>query len=374
MKVSHVRVWKLSPPGDTWIFAEMGTDAGLTGWAELTGSGHDAAAAALFRDIAAPLLGRDPLRLREHLHPYDAFRFPPLAGKLTATAWSGLAQALWDVYAQAHGLPLSALFGVDSPVAVPLYANLNRGLLRDRSPEAHAQNTETALRAGFVAAKCTPFDEVTPRVRDSAGLENGLQRLRAAAAVSGTERIAIDCHQRFNTPLAQRLLDALADMGTFFWIEDLLDVSCSADGNVLRQAHPGVVRAGGEEIYSLREAVRFVSGPDRPEVYLPDIKYLCGPDRVVSVCRAAEALGCAIAPHNPSGPVSQAFSAHVAAAFDGSVLEYPFLAVPERANLTTPREPVENGRYHLSDRPGIGLAPSRALLEDYGTVLCALPG
>ena len=372
MKITAVRVWRLSPPHDVWILAEIETDAGLTGWGELTGSGHDAAVAEIFIQAASALPGRNPLEINAHLAGYTAFRFPPPADKLTATAWSGLAQALWDLRAQAHGLPLCALLGADAPRPVPLYANLNRGLLRDRSPEAHARHVEAALRAGFSAVKCTPFDEVTPGALCPDSLEPALQRLRAAASAAGTERIAIDCHQRFSVPLAQHLLARLAELGRFYWLEDVLPPRHGADLHAFRHAFPGIVWAGGEEIHSLSEALHFVSGPERPDVYMPDIKYICGPDRAMAACHAAMALGSRVSPHNPSGPVSQAFSAHVAVACPGSILEYPFLAVPDRACMTDPVEPLENGSYMVSDAPGIGIAPGRECLERYGEVLRAV--
>lgn len=367
MKITCVRAWKLCPPNDSWLLASAGTDDGLTGWGEITGSGHDAGALAVLGEAAVGMLGADPLDLGARLAPLRSFRYPCLRDKIAVTAWSGLAQALWDIRAQAFGQPLYKVLG-GSETRIPLYANLNRGLFGDRSPAAHARHAEAALAEGFFAAKCTPFDEVTPSSPDAAALENGLERLRAAAS-AGAEKISIDCHRRFAPPLARVLLGRLDGMGCFAWVEDLLDTPHAAAYPELRLAHPRVVWAGGEETTGLRDALAMLSGPEKPDLFMPDVKYVCGLDEMAAVCRLGDSLGCRLSFHNPSGPVSQAFSAHVASAFPGATAEYPFLSVPDRRFATIPEEPVEGGAYHLSDRPGLGVAPSSECLERHGTVL-----
>lgn len=368
MKIISVRAWKISPPNDSWLLVSVGTDDGRTGWGEITGSGHDAGALAVCGEAATGMLGADPLDLGARLAPLRHFRYPPLRDKIAVTAWSGLAQALWDIRARAFGLPLYRLLG-GSETKIPLYANLNRGLFGDRSPAAHARHAEAALAEGFFAAKCTPFDEVTPSSTDAAALANGLERLRAAADAGGAEKISIDCHRRFAPPLARAFLERLDGIGRFAWVEDLLDTPHAAAYPELRLAHPRVVWAGGEETTGLREALDTLSGPEKPDVFMPDVKYVCGLDEMGSVCRLGESLGCRLSFHNPSGPVSQAFSAHVASAFPGATAEYPFRSVPDRRLATVPEEPVEGGAYHLSDRPGLGIVPNPECLERHGTVV-----
>lgn len=368
MKITRVRVWRVSPPTDTWFFVSATAGPDVTGWGEITGSGHDAAATAVVRTAAAGMLGSDLLDLDACLAPFRSFRYPPLDDKIAGVAWSGLAQALWDIRGQIFGRPICDLLGAGRK-SIPLYANLNRGLFRDRSPQAHARHAKAALDLGYVAAKCTPFDEMTPDKNDPACLEPPLERLRAVAEAVDSRMIAIDCHRRFSPHMAEAMLSELAGVGAFRWLEDVLAVP---HGHMLpgfRQARPGVVWGGGEEIRSLAQAAAFLAGPEKPDIFMPDVKYVCGLDEMAAVCRLAETAGCAIYPHNPSGPVSQAFSAHMAAACTGAVVEYPFLAVPERVSCTTPEEPVSGGRYHLSDRPGLGIAPSRECLEKYGTLL-----
>ena len=370
MKICSVRLWRLTPPRDTWIIAELKTDSGLTGWGELTNSGHDEGAAAIFSQSARLLVGKDPLRINEHLAHYRDFTMPPRIDKILVVAWSGVAQALWDIKAKVYDLPLYKLLGADGEVSVPLYANLNRGLWNDRSPAGHAKHAEAALKAGFAAAKCAPLDDITPTVLDPLRLTPAMERMRAAVNSVGASNVAIDCHQRLASPMAHQLLEQLTKLGTLFWVEDPFTPEHMDKFALLHATYPGVTWAGGEETFSLNGALKFLSTPHRPDVFMPDVKFICGLDHLLAMCFAAQALGCRVSPHNPQGPVSQAFAAHVAAACSSTLVEYPFLAVPTREHLTDPIEPVENGRYVLGDRLGIGIELTKDCLEKYGSLLC----
>lgn len=371
MKITEIRAWRVTPPQDAWLLLSIATDAGIIGWGEFTGSGHDAAAIAVLKDAATALMGRDALDAEALLSPYRAFRYPPLRDKIAAVAWSGIAQALWDIRARAFGQPLCRLLG-GTPKPVRAYANLNRGLFRDRSPEGHARHAEKAMAAGFAYAKCTPFDDVTPSVLGAAALVAPLERLRKAAAAVGSDRIAVDCHCRLAPGIARRMLDELRAIGPFAWIEDVIPDRFTDLLPEMRSAFPEIVWAGGEETLSLVAAAELLAGPDRPDIFMPDIKYLCGPDEYAAIALLSKGHNVPLYPHNPSGPVSLAFSAHLAALGTGGVIEYPFMAVPGQKELVAPPERLENGWYHIGDDPGIGVVPSEQCLAEHGTAMFAI--
>lgn len=131
MKIKSVNVYRVQPPGDTWVWVAIKTEDGLTGWGEISNSSNDDAAAAIVTEASSSLVGKDPRRIMELTAPVRAWKFPaPPTDRIAATAWSGIDQALWDLTAQSFGIPLYHLLGAYGRDEIPLYANLNRGLRR----------------------------------------------------------------------------------------------------------------------------------------------------------------------------------------------------------------------------------------------------
>src|SRR5688572_31769404 len=82
---------------------------------------------------------------------------------VTATAISGLNQALYDLVARRAGVPVWRLFrAAADPVQreLPCYLQLNR-TLRARATADFLRAVETALALGVHAVKITPFEAVT---------------------------------------------------------------------------------------------------------------------------------------------------------------------------------------------------------------------
>ncbi|KPB00372.1 enolase C-terminal domain-like protein [Ahrensia marina] len=371
MKVNGYKVIRFAPPRDTFILIMLETDGGLTGWGEITGSGSDRAAAIFAQEAMQSILGRDPLDINACMADLLRFKVPPLRDHCAMTAFSGISQALWDINAQAAGQPLYRLLGDGRETTVPLYANLNRGLFQNRSPEAFAANAASAIQEGFAFAKATPFDELTPAHMDMDVVEPGLKRLEATCQAVGAEKVAIDCHWRFNLKLADRFMAWTKQYPAFCWIEDILDINTShMDVAEFRSKYSWVVWAGGETLNNQLDADALLDGSARPDIFMPDVKYLWPIDNLCAHLNHARSRGCRLSLHNPSGPVSTAFSAHVWVACSGDApVEFPYGAVTGRSALTGPQEPVQGGVYYISDKPGIGIAPTSEALEKFGNVL-----
>jgi len=74
------------------------------------------------------------------------------------------------------------------------------------------------------------------------------------------------------------------------------------------------------------------------------------------IAAMADAHGVAVAPHNPTGPVSTAASIHACAGMKNfRILELQWGEVDWRADLVEPRERFVNGSISVPDSPGLGL-------------------
>ena len=103
------------------------------------------------------------------------------------------------------------------------------------------------------------------------------------------------------------------------------------------------------------------------EMLMPDVKYIGGPSVVKNVMAYGEGLGFKVTLHNPNGLIATAHSAHLSALsrFE-TMMEYPFMAVPERELLCEPMEQVHDGRYWFSEEPGIGIELKPEVFRTYG--------
>jgi galactonate dehydratase len=113
--------------------------------------------------------------------------------------------------------------------------------------------------------------------------------------------------------------------------------------------------AGGERAGGLRDLWPLIT--DRLlDILIPDIKYCGGVQEFLSIVAAANVSDLGISPHNPSGPISTAFSAHLASIIPNLVsLEFPFREIEWRDNLLTHPEPIVRGTYKLSGKESIGV-------------------
>lgn len=154
MKISTITVWLVPLTShETYYMAEgktcdtvetavlrLETDAGLTGWGEVCPIPHYLPAyargvAPALEEMAPVLLGADPVGPEALMDSLDAF----LQGHDYAK--SAIDTALWDLTAQAAGLPLHALLGGARQQSMPLYHSLTcvaPGEMARMAREAHA--------------------------------------------------------------------------------------------------------------------------------------------------------------------------------------------------------------------------------------------
>lgn len=367
MKITNIQIYKLELPTDQWMLVEAETDEGYSGWGEVTGSCDDLGLAGILQETGSQMIGKNPLHMEACSASLRQWTYPVHNTIRTyATALSGLDQALWDVTAKHYKVPLYKLYGGDGRSQIPLYANLNKAIRQRRSPKALETNGRLAVEAGFSIVKCTPFDEVNPTNVENL-LEPAWERLEALLSVLPIERIAIDCHQRFERHTLGRMTEKiLTAYGIPYWIEDPVDVLDYQTMRDMNRRYPQIRWAAGEDALNMKQILRTMYS-ECYEILMPDIKYIGGPGTVKALIPAAEGYGCKVTLHNPNGIIATAHSAHVSALCRSSLpMEYPFAAVADRELLAEPGEMIRNGMYVFNEEPGIGVQISKAAMKEYG--------
>lgn len=364
--IKHLSIYRVTIGLEQWLWLAIETADNRVGWGDASDSGDDSIVAHLIEQYAPQLIGCDINLANKMLTMDKASSYPAQStNRFSSTAVSAIDQAIWDLRAQTMRVPLFAAIGSSMDGPIPLYANLNRALKDERSPAAFAESATSAWRAGFRVVKCTPFDEVTPYDIHS-NIGPGLERLRSVLNIIPLANVAIDCHGRFHAVTLSQLLTELPHDTTPYWIEDPLAASDHYHTADVLVKHPEVRWAGGETANSVDEALRWMERPWL-SIIMPDVKHMGGVSGVRTVMMVAGARGLWASCHNPSSPISTAISAHLSTIPLYPVpLEYPWGHQNIRQGATIPAEPIWDGAYHLSEEPGIGVAPNPEFLNEYG--------
>lgn len=366
MALSEVTVRAL--PGRAWLLLEVTDGDGERGLAEATLGARNEAVEAALADAFARLGGRAvaPGEVARALG-VGAGAAPP--DRVAATVVSALETALEEIAARRVGVSLAAALGSPRRERVPLYANVNRSLVEDRSPEAFARAAAAAAGEGFATVKCAPFDEVTADLAPGAALERaapGLARLRAVRdAIGPGVALLVDCHSRFPFEAALRIAPALRELAVG-WYEEPLDPLTDAPALARVAAEAGLWMAGGEMGYGA-ERLAAIAREARLDVVMPDGRYCGGVRELVRVESVARAAGVRWSPHSPGSPVNQLASAHGCAVVPEPLpLEYAWGEVPWRAALLDPPERVERGELVLPAGPGLGARLNAGTVRQHG--------
>ena len=330
-----------------WLVIAI-SDGQHTGLGEISHSLDDAAclrrARELFtRHIAARRLTRDlPAELGQG-------PFATAPDFLTATAISGLDQALHDLVARREGVPVWQLF-TTRPVqdSVASYLSTNRALRR-RTPVDFVRITDAALALGISAVKITPFEAVTPTDDQLAQAEEGFARLDAVRSAHPDISLRVDCHERFTPENTATLLPRFAGY-RLEWLEE----PCPP-GPVLAslRAKAAMPFAIGELFFG-ESRFRELIEQRRADVIMPDPKHVGGFGPLVRICRLAKKLGGQVSPHNPSGPVATYAAVH-AAAVSRAVTSVELILTSDPARQPG-RELLSQGRLRIPRAPGWGLS------------------
>ncbi len=280
-----------------------------------------------------------------------------------ATVLNGLAFARADAAARAAGVSLARHLGRDG-ATVPVYANINRRTV-DRSPEGFAASARHALAKGFRAFKAAPFDEVDVKAcADGDGerlMQAGLARLAAVrdAVGPGCDLMA-DCHWRFDAATAIRLTAAVRPLN-LHWLECPVpetDEFMPALKDLRGRVNAAGTRLAGLEEFTGAESFLRFADAGCYDVMMPDVKYVGGPDQLMRTAERLAALGVEVSPHNPTGPVCHAVSAHVSGGLPGFTrLEMQIDETPFFDGLTeTPCPAPESGRLRPPEGLGHGVS------------------
>jgi galactonate dehydratase len=374
--VAKIKVYtvKVNQRG-SWYFIELITDKGLSGFGEashafnnLSGEGDKALNKELTHFFEL-VKGQSPFNI-EQFRQLGWNR--AIQSKISGTAFSGIEQALWDLKGKALGVPVYELLGGKLRDAVKVYANINRAN-NDKENSGHRsvanfqRNAEEAMKNGFKAVKLAPFDEMSPLTSPPSKLKadidyavNCIQTIRQT--IGNDVELLIDVHSHLNRDLAIETAKRLEPYN-LYWFEEPVNPEKFVQETKEIKDNTRQNLAGGEAIFGIEGFAPLLKA-NALSIIMPDVKHCGGLQELKNIASIANALGgVSVAPHNPSGPVATAASAHLCANIPNfAILEFAYGEVPWRAELLSPPEQFVNGTIVVNDDPGFGFTLNKKLI------------
>lgn len=366
MKITKVTPWLLHAraayyfgrPGE-YIFVEVKTDEGITGWGEVTTTHPVAnrAVCAILRELGPMIEGDDPIQI-EKIWNKIFRRFTYMGSRGASTnAISGIDIALWDIRGKALNQPIYNLLGGAVRDSIELYTHPDPNIGPD---EARKQGKEIA-DSGHKALKFDPYPSMAEEQNgylsgkmDARGEAEGNEITAAFREGAGPEmELLIDAHGRFDVPTAVRLSRSVSSSNIHWWEEPVPVESTHALKNVRAQIELPI--SVGERLHTRWEFVAVLE-QDLTDFLMPDVTWTGGISELKKISTMAEAYYVPISPHDASGPINVLAGAHV------------MMSVPNFYKLETARHrldaydvfietpiDVREGSLHVPDAPGLGI-------------------
>jgi galactonate dehydratase len=375
VKITRVAPWIVAGPPEEagghrrgagthltqYVFVQVDTDEGLTGWGEVTtypGSTANRVVASMVREAEALLIGQDPGRIEETWHRlFRAFTYMGTRGATTAML-SAVDIALWDIKGQALGVPIYDLLGGPVRPTVPLYTHFPLG----RTVADAVEGALSQVRGGARAIKTDPFLKSFPE-RHTAYLdgqipieaeEHGVELIAAIREAIGPRvELLIDAHAMYNVPTAIRLATRLAPYNIGWFEEPVPPESYDALAQVRDQVPTRI--CVGERLHTRFEFIPIFQRR-LADYVMPDVTWTGGISELRKIATLAEAHYVPITPHDASGPINLMAGAHVSMVvpnlyrLEARRVSFEFY----NAFLDQPLV-VRDGELVLSGRPGLGL-------------------
>jgi len=372
MKITKVTPWLIKAPRpylDTanesangereYVFVEVNTDEGITGWGEITGTSRWAnrAVTAIVSQVGELINGDDPTRIEATWNKvFRAFTYMGTRGA-TSNVVSAIDIALWDIRGKQLGQPIYQLLGGPVRESIALYTHPGGG----KDPQAVADHCKAIVETGHTALKTDPF----PRQLEEAngylsgqmsaeGEAKGEQVIAAIREAVGEDiEILIDCHGRFDVATAIRLANRLVPH-KIGWFEEPVPVESYHALKQVRE-NTDVPICVGERLHTRYEFVPVLEN-ELADYIMPDVTWAGGISELKKIATMAEAYYVPISPHDASGPINILAGAHTMMTVPNFYkLETSRAKLNAYDVLIDPPLDIREGHLHLSNLPGLGI-------------------
>ncbi len=350
MKITRLNLYKIPP---RWVFLEIETDEGLSGWGEPVLEGQADTVIAAVRELTDFLVGKDPGRINDLWNSMVRGQFYH-SGPILMSAVAGIDQALWDLKGKFLGCPVTELLGGCLRDSMKTYQWVGG----DDPSDEIAQIEKLRLKGldTFKMNGCGPLRHLASH-RD---IDHTLERIHAIRDHFGNAiDFGLDFHGRVSLPMARVLLKELEKARPLFVEEPVLPEYWSAYRDLA--CSTAIPLAAGERAFS-RHEFRSILEHGGLGIIQPDLSHAGGLTECLKIASMADSWNVGLAPHCPLGPIALASCLALDFVSPNAVLQEQSLGIHyneglELTDYVLNREDfaLNEGRISPLPKPGLGV-------------------
>ena len=292
MKITHINLYIVPP---RWLFLEMETDEGITGWGEPVIEGRAATVKTAVQEMERYLIGNDPMKIEDIWQAMYRTGFYR-GGPEVMSAIAGIDQALWDIKGKYYGAPVYDLIGGKCRDKLRVYSWVGG----DR-PGDLENGVKALWESGCTAVKMNGTEEMH-YIDSYSKIDEVCKRVQTIRDTMGDKMdIAVDFHGRVHKTMAKVLAHALEPYHLMFIEEPVLPQNNEALREISN--HTSTPIATGERMFS-RWDFKSLFEAGYADIIQPDLSHAGGISEVKKISAMAEAYDMAVAPHCPLGPIA----------------------------------------------------------------------
>ena len=308
MKIVAQKIFVANASRTNFVFVKLVTDEGIDGVGEATLEWKTKTIVGALEDLERFIVGKNPFQVEhliETMHRDSYWR----TGAVFRSALGAIEAALLDIKGKALGVPVYELLGGKHRDRLKCYANhWFHGAVK---PADYAKRARAAVKMGFSALKWDPFGSVYLEMNRKERRET-IEIVEAVRDAVGPDiDLMLDVHGRLNVPTAIAMCNELARFD-LAWIEEPTPPEIDRRARRRAREKPGADR--GRRAAVRARAFSRADQKRAADILQPDVCHLGGMFETKKVAGMAHTRFLPIAPHNPTGPVMNAMTMHLAAA------------------------------------------------------------
>ena len=359
MKITSVETVQLPKhPRHLWVIVH--TDEGISGIGEATDK-VELTKTAVHNFCAEIIMGENPLNTEKLWNMmYDSANYTGYMGA-EMRAMGAVDMALWDIKGKAANMPVYNLLGGKAQESLRVYNTcISYGYIRDREwfMKDAGELAKDLLKDGIKAMKIWPLDGLSSKYNGQyvtrEEIRKGLMPFKKIRdAVGDKMEIALECHSRWNLPMAVRVAEELEQYDPM-WFEDPIpvdNITCFAN---LRKKTKLPILAS--ERLATKYQFRELFEKDACDIAMFDVSYCGGITECKKIAAMAEAYHIPVTTHNCGSPVMTMVVSHLMISCPNTNGIETVRSLYKTFDITDNGVDIRDGHIYLSDRPGLGIA------------------